>query len=83
MKCDARRGALFADAEPPPRADTPCPAALHADRMDSEDPPAFVLMPDGHGFATRRFIELGAGTTVVSCALALARDHAAWNRDAM
>lgn len=44
------------------RAGTPCPAALREDRRGA----SFVLLPDGAGFANRRFIELGAGTTVVS-----------------
>lgn len=45
------------------RADTPCPAVLReADRRGA----SFVLLQDGAGFTNRRFIKLGAGTTVVS-----------------
>lgn len=57
----------FASSEPPAppshqRAGTPCPTALREGGAAA----SFVLLPDGAGFPNRRFIELGAGTTVVS-----------------
>lgn len=58
----------FASDQKPPlqRADTPCPAAMQANRRGA----SFVLLPDGAGYANRRLIELGAGTcTVVGAAL--------------
>lgn len=45
-----------------PRADTPCPVARQANRRGA----SFVLLPDGAGYANRRLIQLGLGTTVVS-----------------
>lgn len=64
-------------SDPPPlpphqRVGTPCPAALREDRRGA----SFVLLPDGAGFSNRRFIELGAGTTVVGrCKSSGIRDH--------
>lgn len=54
------------------RADTPCPIALQAERRGAGEAGAgracFVLLPEN---SHRRFIQLGAGTTVVSGATCL------------
>lgn len=51
-------------SQPPHQKSDSRSATLQARRRRSAQP-TYVLLPDG-GFANRRYIELGAGTTVVS-----------------